>query len=280
MTAHPLHDAGLERRIDAAVARLEPILGRAPAVGLVLGTGLGVVADAVENPVVVPYAEIPGFPDNTVSGHAGRIVAGTLGGRRVIVMQGRAHYYETADCAAMRLPLETLHRLGMGTLVLTNAAGSLRPDLAPGELCMLTDHINLSGANPLIGDRGDGRFVSMTDAYDPALRERLRAAARDTGTRLREGVYCWVSGPSFETPAEIRMMGFLGGDVVGMSTVPEVILARRLGIRVAAVSTVTNFGAGIENASPSHHETKDVAGKAGAAMSRLLLAFMKGLDDV
>ncbi|MCP8938094.1 purine-nucleoside phosphorylase [Alsobacter sp. SYSU M60028] len=275
----PAHDqAALDARCEDAVARLAPLLGRV-SVGLVLGTGLGAVADAVEDKVVVPYADIPGFPENSVSGHAGRIVAGTLAGRRVAVMQGRAHYYETADSAAMRVPLETLRRLGAGTLVLTNAAGSLRPDLAPGRLCLLTDHLNLSGTNPLLGDRGDGRFVSMTDAYDPGLRRAFHAAARASGVDLDEGVYCWVSGPSFETPAEIRMLRILGGDVVGMSTVPEVILARRLGLRVAAVSTVTNFGAGIENASPSHHETKDVAAKAGAALSRLLIAFLGGLDD-
>jgi purine-nucleoside phosphorylase len=277
----PVENSAVDQTVlGQALARLEPILGTANAIGIVLGTGLGGVAEAVQNPVVIPYSDIPGFPENTVSGHAGRLVAGEIEGRRVVVMQGRAHYYETTNAAAMRVPLEVMRKLGMRTVILTNAAGSLKKDFQPGHLCVITDHINLSGTNPLLGDRGDGRFVSMTDAYAPRLRARLKRSALAAGVRLHEGVYCWMSGPSFETPAEIRMIRTLGGDLVGMSTVPEVILARRLGIDVAAVSIVTNYGAGIENASPSHTETKDVAATGGIALRRLILAFLKGLDDV
>jgi purine-nucleoside phosphorylase len=273
------HGAGRHAAEEAAAGLLPRIAGPVE-IGIVLGTGLGGVAEAIEDQVVVPYDEIPGFPGVSVSGHAGRLVAGRLAGRRVAVMQGRAHYYESGDAGVMRTPIETLRRIGVHTLVLTNAAGSLSRDVNPGQLSLISDHVNLAGANPLIGDREDGRFVSMTDAYSPRLRARFRRAAQATGIRLHEGVYVWVSGPSFETPAEIRMMKLIGGDLVGMSTVPEVILARRFGMDVAAISIVTNLAAGIEHASPSHGETKEVAARGGIALRRLLLGFMKGLDDV
>jgi purine-nucleoside phosphorylase len=245
---------------------------------IVLGTGLGPLAEAVPDPVIVPYSDIPGFPPAGVSGHAGRAVIGVLGRRRVLLMQGRAHYYESGDAAVMRPALETLKAVGVSRLLLTNAAGSLRPEMPPGSLCIIRDHINLSGANPLIGDGGDGRFVPMTEAYSPALRRRLATAAAAAGLAVGEGVYCWVSGPSFETPAEIRAIGILGGDLVGMSTVPEVIIARRIGLEVGAVSIVTNFGAGIKDANPSHDETKEVAMVAGDALRRLVLAFLEQDD--
>ena len=193
-------------------------------------------------------------------------------------MQGRAHYYESGDASVMRAPIATLARLGARLLVATNAAGSLRTDLQPGEVALIGDHINLSGSHPLIGDRDDGRFVSMTDAYSPRLRTAFQAAAGAMDLRLHEGVYAWMSGPAFETPAEIRMLRLLGADLVGMSTVPEVILARRFGLEVAALSVVTNLGAGIDNASPSHAETKEVAARGGLALQRLIPAFLKGLD--
>ncbi|MHB2166621.1 purine-nucleoside phosphorylase [Alsobacter sp. R-9] len=266
--------------VDDAVAALEPRLGGPVDLAVVLGTGLGGFAEAVTDPLTIPYADIPGWPCGNVTGHAHRLVVGVLEGRRIAVLQGRAHYYETGDAAAMRTPIETLRRLGVSTLVLTNAAGSLKKDILPGHLCLITDHINLSGGNPLIGDRGDGRFVPMNDAYSLRLRNRMKRAAVAAGVRLAEGVYCWMSGPSFETPAEIRMIRTLGADLVGMSTVPETILARRFGIDVVAVSIVTNFGAGLEVSAPSHAETKEVAATGGIALRRLLNAFVKGLDDV
>lgn len=266
--------------VDDAVALLEPKLGGRVDLAIVLGTGLGGIADLAEDAVSIPYAEIPGFPRATVSGHAGRLVVGRIEGRRVALLQGRAHYYETGDPSGMRTPMETLSRLGVTTVVLTNAAGAIDKVMHPGHLALISDHINLAGANPLVGDLEDRRFVSMNDAYSPRLRARFKRAALQCGARLHEGVYCWVSGPSFETPAEIRMLKALGADLVGMSTVPEVILARRFGIDVAAISMITNMGAGIDGSVPSHGETKTAAGAGAIALKRLLLAFLKGLDDV
>ena len=243
--------------------------------GLVLGTGLGPVADLVQNPVIVPYAQIPGFPKGQVSGHSARVVAGTIGRHKVFVMQGRAHYYEHGDPAIMRTPIETMAALGIKNLILTNAAGSLLEEVPPGALSLISDHINLSGVNPLIGMNDDSRFVPMVDAYDPTLRASLKQSAIASGVPLSEGIYHWFPGPSFETPAEIRASKLLGATLVGMSTVPEVILARCIGLRVAAISMVTNYGAGLFGGAPSHAETKSVAAEAGEKMKALLGAFFR-----
>jgi purine-nucleoside phosphorylase len=243
----------------------------------VLGTGLGSLADEIGDPAGLAYSAIPHFPKSGVSGHAGRLGAGTLEGRRVLLFQGRSHYYETGDAGAMRVPVGLVAELGIPVLVLTNAAGSLRAEIRPGGLVAIADHLNLSGSNPLLGDRSEGRFVSLTDAYDPALRALLREAAGKAGIALPEGVYAWLSGPSFETPAEIRMLQVLGADLVGMSTVPEAILARYHGLKVAAVSVVTNLAAGIEGASPSHQETKDTAAEAAGNFKRLIRSFVAEL---
>ena len=243
----------------------------------VLGTGLGSLGDEVESRVALPYGHVPHFPRSGVSGHAGQLVAGTLAGQRVLLFQGRAHYYETGDAGAMRIPISLVAALGIPVLVLTNAAGSLRPEIRPGSLVAISDHLNLSGASPLIGDTAEGRFVSLTGAYDAGLRGLLQTAARQAGLDLPEGVYAWLAGPSFETPAEIRMVRLLGGDLVGMSTVPEVILARYYGLAVAAVSVVTNLAAGIEGASPSHQETKDTAAEASDRFKRLIRSFLAEL---
>lgn len=260
---------------EAAAAVVRARAGTDPfACALVLGTGLGPVADELADAVHIPYAELAGFPQSAITGHAMRLSIGWRAGKRIACLVGRAHYYERGDARAMGPALETLARLGIGELVLTNAAGSLRADLAPGSLALVTDHINYSGLNPLVGSAGDGGFVPMVDAYDPGLRTRLAAAARQTEVALGEGVYMWFSGPSFETPAEVRMARLLGADLVGMSTVPEVILARWLGLRVAAVSVVTNYGAGFEGGAPSHAETKDVAQRGGFDLRRLIGAFL------
>jgi len=247
--------------------------GRNPKTAIILGSSLGPVADAVAGPLVIPYTELPGFPVPRISGHAGQLVVGKLGGVEVAVLAGRAHPYETGNAAVMRPAIEMLKDAGIETLVLTNAAGSLKPDMRPGSLMLIADHINYSGMNPLIGQHGDENFVPMTDAYDPALRARFRAAAVAEAIALHEGVYCWYSGPSFETPAEIRMLQIIGGTAVGMSTVPETILARRFGMKVAGLSVITNLAAGIEGASPSHAETKSEGAKAAHRMIRLLTAF-------
>jgi purine-nucleoside phosphorylase len=243
----------------------------------VLGTGLGPLVDDLLDPVSLPYAEIPHFPKSGVSGHAARLVAGILEGRRVLLFQGRSHYYETGDPGAMRIPVGLVKALGVPVLVLTNAAGSVRGEIRPGSLVAIADHLNLSGANPLLRDHTEGRFVSLTGAYDETLRRVLQKAAVTAGIALPEGVYAWLSGPSFETPAEIRMVQVLGGDLVGMSTVPEVILGRYYGLRVAAVSVVTNLAAGIEGASPSHQETKDTAADASDKFKRLIRSFVAEL---
>ncbi len=243
-------------------------------VGLVLGSGLGHVADSVDG-TAIDYAELPGFPHAGVSGHTPRLVIGELEGVRVAVLGGRAHYYESGRGDAMRLPLETLKALGAGTLLVTNAAGSMRPDIPPGALMLLNDHINFSGLNPLIGEPTDARFVPMMEAYDPALRAGLIAAATAEDLELKEGVYAWYSGPSFETPAEIRAIHRLGADAVGMSTVPEVILARFLGLRVAAISTITNMAAGLSDEAISHEHTKAMAPLGAAKLERILRRFLR-----
>jgi purine-nucleoside phosphorylase len=245
---------------------------------VVLGTGLGALAEAVEEAVIFPYAELPGFPGGDgVTGHAKRLVVGRLAGKRVAMLQGRAHYYENGDPAVMRKPLEALVALGVNHLFLTNSAGGLRQEWGVGVIAAITDHIAFSGLNPLIGVEGDRRFVSLTDAYDPELRKMLGEAALEAGVSLREGVYMWFSGPAFETPAEIRIARLLGADLVGMSTVPEAILARYFGMRVVATSTITNLGAGIGGASPSHAETKEVALKVSVDLDRLMRAFLRRL---
>jgi purine-nucleoside phosphorylase len=242
----------------------------APRYGIVLGSGLGSLVDAVAEPLRIPYAEIPGFPVSGVSGHAGEFVAGRIGNTPVAVLSGRAHYYERGDASAMRVPIETLKRIGVENLILTNSAGSLREDMPPGSVMRIADHIAFAGANPLIGVESDERFVGMTNAYDAALAIGMEEAAERLGIPLARGVYMWFSGPSFETPAEIRMARILGADAVGMSTVPEVILARFFGLKVAAASVVTNFAAGMTGAELSHEETKQMAPLGGTRLAAIL----------
>jgi purine-nucleoside phosphorylase len=244
-----------------------------PNAAIILGSSLGSVADAVTAPLRIPYRDLPGFPVPRISGHSGEVFAGHLNGRPVLVLRGRGHPYENGDAAVMRPVIEALQALGVAKLILTNAAGSLKPDMRPGSIMLIIDHINFSGMNPLIGEQGDKGFVPMTDAYDKAMAESLRHAARQERIKLHEGVYVWFSGPSFETPAEIRMAQSWGADAVGMSTVPEVILARRFGVKVAGLSVITNLGAGIEGASPSHDETKSEGQKAVDDMAKLLSRF-------
>ncbi len=244
--------------------------------GLILGSGLGHLAGAVEG-VAIPYADLPGFPHAGVSGHNPNLVIGTLEGMRVAVFGAREHYYENGNPHAMRLPLEVLRELGADRLIVTNAAGSLRADIRPGDLMLLSDHINFSGLNPLIGERTDARFVPMGDAHDPGIRAALQASAVAEGVPLPEGVYAWYSGPSFETPAEIRAIRILGGDAVGMSTVPEVILARFLGLKVAAVSTITNMAAGLSDEKISHEHTKAMAPLGAAKLERVLRHYLRHL---
>jgi xanthosine phosphorylase len=251
-----------------------------PRVGIVLGSGLGAVADAVEDPVVVGYEELPGFPRPTVAGHAGRAVLGSVGGVPVAVLQGRAHLYEGGDPDALRVPVRALRAAGASILVLTNAAGSLHSAVGPGSLMAITDHINLTGANLLMGPNDDAtgpRFPSLRNAYDPALLDEMRASAAEVGVSLSEGVYLAVTGPSFETPAEIRAFRTLGADAVGMSTVQETIVARHCGLRVAAVSVITNLAEGLSDEPLNHEQTLAAAERAAGDLARLLLAFIPRL---
>lgn len=244
-----------------------------PKTAIILGSSLGGVADAVGDPLVVSYGDLPGFPVPKISGHAGNLVVGRIADTEVAVLQGRAHPYESGDAAVMGPAIGMLKDAGVETLILTNAAGSLDAKMRPGSIMLIEDHINFSGMNPLIGVGGDRSFVAMTDAYDEELRKSLRAAAKLAGVKLHRGVYVWFSGPSFETPAEIRMARKWGGDAVGMSTVPETIIARYCGLRVAGLSVITNLGAGLEGASPSHEETKAEGAKAAGDMVCLLTQF-------
>ena len=267
-------DAAAKVMRDRGVSETVPL-------AIVLGSGLGTVADNLDGAIGVPYSDLPGFPKHGVSGHDGRLIVGGLDGTMVAVLRGRAHYYEQGQADAMKGPLETLVKLGCQTVIITNAAGSLHADWYPGSLVLISDHINYSGMNPLIGSDGDDRFVSMVDAYDRRLRSRMkRAAASASVANLREGVYMWFSGPSFETPAEIKMAKLLGADLVGMSSVPEVILARRLGLKVAALSVITNFGTGLNGGAPSHGESKAVALSGSVGLKRLLRAFVRNADVV
>jgi xanthosine phosphorylase len=266
----------------AAVLRERLPEGVRPRLGVVLGSGLGGVADAMGDPVAVDYAHLPGFPRPAVEGHAGRAVLGSLAGVPALVLQGRAHLYEGTSPEAIVAPVRALRLAGVETVVLTNAAGALRAELRPGGLMLLADHINLTGANPLVGPNDDAlgpRFPSLRDAYDPRLRAVLRATAADLGIALGEGVYLAVSGPSFETPAEIRAFRVLGADAVGMSTVHEVIAARHAGLRVAAISAITNLAEGLSDEPVSHEGTLRDAARAAGDLARLIEAAAPALVE-
>jgi xanthosine phosphorylase len=274
MTAPTPHDAAAAIHAQAG--------GVAPKAALVLGSGLGGIADSIAGPVVIDYSALPGFPRPSVDGHVGRLVLGDLGGLPVACLQGRVHLYEGASGRDVRHYVRTLKLIGCDVIVLTNAAGSVRREVGAGSLMMLTDHINLQPFNPLQGANDDAfgpRFPALEDAYDRDLQARLRAAAGAAGLTLHEGVYLACLGPSFETPAEVRAFARLGADAVGMSTVPEVIVARHCGLRVAAVSAITNLAVGLGDTPLSHEQTLLVAKRCAGDMQRLLLAFFRGLAN-
>jgi xanthosine phosphorylase len=255
---------------------IEHIAARAPRLGIVLGSGLGAVADALEDAEVIPYTELTGFPAPSVHGHAGTLALGTLSGLPVACLQGRRHVYEGGDPGAMRGPVRALKAAGAEALFVTNAAGSLNAEVGPGALMAISDHINMLAVNPLTGPNDDAigpRFPSLRDAYDPELRATLHDVARELGISLAEGVYLATAGPSFETPAEIRAFRTLGADAVGMSTVPEVILARHAGLKVVAVSAITNLAEGMGGEELSHEQTLRYANQAAGDLSRLIIGF-------
>jgi xanthosine phosphorylase len=254
--------------------------GFAPKVGLMLGSGLGALAGGLEDRIDIAYRDLPGFRATGPAGHAATLVLGRLAGRGVAIFSGRSHLYEGIEASAITTPVRTLQQLGAELLLLTNAAGSLRPEAGPGSLVCITDHINLLGFNPLTGPNDDAigpRFPSLRDAYDPELRARLHAAAAKLGTPLHDGVYLATAGPSFETPAEIRAFRTLGADLVGMSTVPEVIAARHAGLRVAAISAVTNLAEGMGGEKLSHDQTLRVAAQGAERLGPLVARFVEDL---
>ena len=250
---------------------------RQPSIGIILGSGLGGLSNKIGDAVRIPFGDIPGFPEATVVGHEGTMLLGTLGGRDVVALSGRFHVYEGHSAALAAFPVRVFHALGAREMFVSNAAGGISPKLAVGELMMITDHINLMGTNPLAGDlqETDTRFTDMTDAYDPGFRRILRNSAEELGITLREGVYACVLGPSYETPAEVKMLRMLGADAVGMSTVPEVIVARGLGMRVAGISCITNAAAGVTGAALSHAEVLETTNRVRGAFEALVTEFLE-----
>lgn len=246
-------------------------------VGLILGSGLGELADEIEDRVVIQYTDIPSFPVSTVEGHAGQLVCGTLGGKKVIALQGRFHYYEGYTMEVVTFPIRVMSELGVESMIVTNAAGGVNRDFTPGDLMMITDHINFFGTNPLIGanDEEQGpRFPDLSQAYDLEYQEYIKEAASELNLPLKEGVYFGMTGPTYESPAEIRMINTLGGDSVGMSTVPEVIVARHAGIRVAGISCITNFAAGL-GGELNHEDVIEVSTKIRSSFKSLVVTLLE-----
>jgi purine-nucleoside phosphorylase len=265
----------LQADIDRCLVRIRALVGaHPPAVAVVLGSGWNALADQVQDAQRIPYAELPGFPHVGVDGHAGTLLLGSLSGRKLALLCGRQHAYETGRADAMKCAVRTLAQLGCKLLLLTNAAGSLDASMRPGELMLLNDHLNMTQLSPLFDEPGSTRFVDMGGAYDDALRAAARGHASRAGVVLHEGVYAWMMGPQFETPAEIRMLQTLGAHAVGMSTVPEVILARHAGLRVLAISMLTNMGCGLQ--ADEHLSHAHTLATAQAASGRAA-AFLAGL---
>jgi purine-nucleoside phosphorylase len=277
----PIPPGDQPERIAALVAAVRSRSDLVPELGIVLGSGLGGLADDLEDAVAIPFAELPGWPVATAPGHAGRLLLGRLGGRPVVLLQGRFHLYEGNDPGLVIQPVLLFRALGAQVVLLTNAAGGLDPSFGPGTLMVMADHINLTGKNPLIGPNATmlgGRFPDMTDAWSPRLRERLHAAGQAEGIELREGVYIGLLGPNYETPAEVRMLAGLGGQAVGMSTVLECIAARWVGLEVCGVSLVTNAGAGYSGAPLTHEEVLEAGATAGPRLARVIRRFVTDLD--
>ena len=276
----PISPAEQPARLDALEAAVRVWSSLVPHVGIVLGSGLGSLADDLADAVAIPFADLPGWPAATAPGHVGRLILGQLDGVPVVMLQGRLHMYEGNDPGLIVQPVLLMGRLGARTIVLTNAAGGLDPTFGAGTLMVVRDHINMTGRTPLLGPNADAigpRFQDLTDAYAPALRGRLHAAARAESVELREGVYVGLLGPTYETPAEVRMLRAWGGDAVGMSTVLETIAARWAGMAVAGVSLVTNPGAGYSGEPLSHEEVLAAGAEAGPRLARVIRRFVREL---
>lgn len=263
----------LQAKINAAAEYLLEHVANRPTIGMVLGSGLGDFADTLENPVRVPYSEIPNFPRPTVAGHAGALVFGSKMGQDVVVLQGRIHFYEGVSMQELTLPVRVLSAIGVKTLILTNAAGGVNKSFEPGDLMLISDHINYSGANPLIGKNLDAfgpRFPDVSDLYTRDIREKVKIKAAAEGLKLQEGVYMMFSGPNYETPAEVRMARIVGADAVGMSTVPEALVAGHCGMRVVGMSCITNMAAGVLERKLDHSEVVETAALVHDRFHKLL----------
>ncbi len=268
----------LSPAVAATVDALKQRLGALrPEIAIILGSGWSDVAGLVQDAIDIPYSDLPAFPVLGVGGHSGSLRAGRIGGRAVAVLAGRQHTYETGAADGMKGAVRSLAALGVKLLLQTNAAGSMVEAMRPGELMLISDHLNLSQRSPLFGEPGDDRFVDMSSAYDPVLRQQALALAAAAGIMLHEGVYAWFVGPQFETPAEIRMLRMLGGQAVGMSTVPETILARHAGMKVLAISLLTNMAAGMDAQRLSHAHTLATARESAAMATRLVAALVPTL---
>ena len=279
----PIPPSAQPARIAGLVEAVRRHTDLVPDVGIVLGSGLGGLADDLEASVAIPFDELPGWPAATAPGHVGRLLLGRLAGRTVVMLQGRFHLYEGNDPGLIVQPVLLFQALGARLLILTNAAGGLDPSFGPGTLMIMRDHINMTGRSPLIGPNAEElgpRFPDMTDAWSPRLRERLHAAGGQEGVAMAEGVYIGLTGPAYETPAEVRMLAGLGGDAVGMSTVLECIAARWVGLEVCGVSLVTNAGAGYTGAPLTHEEVLEAGATAGPRLARVIRRFVEDLEDL
>lgn len=266
--------------IEQAAQFLKEKFPTPPQIGLILGSGLGVLADEIEQAIKIPYSDIPNFPVSTVEGHAGQLVYGQLEGATVVVMQGRFHYYEGYSFDKVTFPVRVMKALGVEQLVVTNAAGGVNESFEPGDLMIISDHINNMGGNPLIGPNDSAlgvRFPDMSEAYSKRLRQLAKDVANDIGLRVREGVYVANTGPAYETPAEIRMIRVMGGDAVGMSTVPEVIVARHAGMEVLGISCISNMAAGILDQPLTHDEVIETTEKVKADFLRFVKAIVRNM---
>ena len=263
----------IKSRIEGAVKHIQSVCDFQPEIGLVLGSGLGDYAETLEHAVIINYADIPGFPTSSVAGHKSRFVLGERFGKRIIAMQGRFHFYEGYSQQELTIPVRAMRLLGVEKLLITNAAGGVNTSWSAGALMAIADHINYSGANPLMGpnlDEYGPRFPDMTEVYDAALREKLVEEAAKEGIRVEQGVYMMLAGPSYETPAEIRMARVLGADAVGMSTVPEAIAARHCGMKVLGISCITNMAAGVLKAPLNHAEVMETASRVKGQFTKVL----------
>ena len=265
----------MEPEISRAESYLQERIRARPGLGIILGSGLGGLVDRLQDPISIDFKEIPGFPASTVEGHQGRVVFGRLGGREVLAFSGRVHYYQGYTMKEVTIPIRVMAGLGVGKVIITSAAGAINPSFRPGDLVAISDHINLMGDNPL---RGGADFVDLTEVYSLDLRRLAQEAAKKLGLTLHSGVYTAFSGPSYETPAEIRAVAVLGGDTVGMSTVPEAIMARRMGLEVLGLNLITNPAAGLAERPLSHQEVLEVSSRAGERFKALVTEIINRME--